>query len=43
LLLGVANAETIFELPLQQWLQKMSILLRVDDWRKDIAPFLLYP
>jgi len=43
LLLGVANAEAIFELPLQQWLQKMSIHLRVDDWRKDIAPFLLYP
>jgi len=43
LLLGVANAETIFELPLQQWLQKMSILLRVDDWRKDREPFLLYP
>jgi len=43
LLLGVANAETIFELPLQQWLQQMSILLRADNWRKDIEPFLLYP
>ena len=43
LLLGVANAEALFELPLQQWLQQMSILLRVDNWRKDIEPFLLYP
>jgi uncharacterized protein YbbC (DUF1343 family) len=43
LLLGIPNAEALFELPLQQWLQQMSMLLRVDDWRKDIAPFLLYP
>ena len=43
LLLGVANAEALFELPLQQWLQQMSILLRADNWRKDIEPFLLYP
>jgi hypothetical protein len=42
LLLGIPNAETLFELPLQQWLQQMSILLRVDNWRKDIEPFLLY-
>ena len=42
LLLGIPNAEAIFELPLQQWLQQMIILLRVDDWRTTIAPYLLY-
>jgi uncharacterized protein YbbC (DUF1343 family) len=42
LLLGVPNAEAIFDLPLQQWLQKINALLKVDGWRKDIEPYLLY-
>jgi uncharacterized protein YbbC (DUF1343 family) len=42
LLLGIPNAENLFELPLQQWLQQMTILLRIDDWRKTIEPYLLY-
>ena len=42
LLLGVPNAEAIFDLPLQLWLQKIQILLRVEYWKKDIAPFLIY-
>jgi len=42
LLLGVHNAEAIFDLPLQNWLQQMSVLLRVEEWRSQIEPFLLY-
>ncbi len=43
LLLGIPNAEEIFELPLQQWLQKIMLHVKVDSWRKRIAPYLLYP
>jgi uncharacterized protein YbbC (DUF1343 family) len=42
LLLGIPNAEAIFDLPLQNWLQKMNTLLRVDDWRSEIEFYLLY-
>jgi uncharacterized protein YbbC (DUF1343 family) len=42
LLFGVPNAESIFDLPLQQWLQKMGVLLRVDEWRTLIEPHLIY-
>jgi uncharacterized protein YbbC (DUF1343 family) len=42
LLLGIPNAEAIFDLPLQNWLQKMNTLLRVNDWRSEIEFYLLY-
>jgi uncharacterized protein YbbC (DUF1343 family) len=42
LLLGIPNAEALFDLPLQNWLQKIQILLRVDYWKKEIEPYLLY-
>lgn len=42
LLLGIPNAETLFDLPLQNWLQKIQILLRVEYWKKEIEPYLLY-
>lgn len=42
LLLGIPNAEELFELPLQNWLQQLSILLRVEDWRNQIEPNLIY-
>jgi len=42
LLLGIPNAEAIFDLPLQQWLQKINALLRVEGWKKNIEPYLLY-
>ncbi len=42
LLLGIPNAEAIFELPLQHWLQKITMILRVEDWRNAIEPYLLY-
>jgi hypothetical protein len=41
-LLGIPNAEALFDLPLQNWLQKIQILLRVDYWKKEIEPYLLY-
>jgi uncharacterized protein YbbC (DUF1343 family) len=42
LLLGISNAEALFELPLQQWLQQIIILLSVQEWRTKIEPYLLY-
>ena len=42
LLLGIPDAETLFDLPLQNWLQKIQILLRVEYWKKEIEPYLLY-
>jgi uncharacterized protein YbbC (DUF1343 family) len=42
LLLGIQDAEAIFDLPLQQWLQKMSVLIKVDRWKKEIETYLLY-
>ena len=42
LLLGIPDAENLFELPLQQWLQQINRLLKVSGWRALIAPYLLY-
>ncbi len=42
LLLGIPDAEKIFDLPLQSWLQQLGKLLRVDEWREMIAPYLFY-
>ncbi len=42
LLLGVPDAENIFDLPLQAWLQKITVLLNVKSWKDKIAPHLQY-
>ena len=42
LLLGIPDAENLFELPLQQWLQQINRLLKVNDWSAMIEPYLLY-
>jgi uncharacterized protein YbbC (DUF1343 family) len=42
LLLGIENAENIFDMPLQQWLQQIGKLLKVEDWKNNIIPHLLY-
>ena len=42
LLLGIPNAENIFDLPLHQWLQQITKLLKVDNWKHEILPFLIY-
>ena len=42
LLLGIPNAENLFDQPLQLWLQHITKLLKVDNWKKSVTPFLLY-
>jgi uncharacterized protein YbbC (DUF1343 family) len=42
LLLGLLDAERIFELPLQEWLQQIGKSIKVSDWSKNMAPYLLY-
>lgn len=42
LLMGIAEAEALFELPLQLWLAKITKLLKVDHWKQEVAPYLLY-
>ncbi len=42
LLLGVPDAEKIFETPLPQWLQQITKLIKVSNWATSIAPFLQY-
>lgn len=42
LLLGIPNAIQLFELPLQQWLQHITKLVRVNQWEKEINPYLIY-
>jgi uncharacterized protein YbbC (DUF1343 family) len=41
-LLGIPKAEQLFDLPLKDWLQQMSKLLRVKQWQKEMEPYLLY-
>jgi len=42
LLMGIPNAENIFDLPLQQWLQQIGKLMRADVWRTEITAYLMY-
>ena len=42
LLLGIPNAIQLFESPLQQWLQHITKLVRVNQWEKEINPYLIY-
>jgi uncharacterized protein YbbC (DUF1343 family) len=42
LLLGVQDAEQLFELPLKDWLQNCIKIIKVRNWSHSIAPFLLY-
>ena len=42
LLLGIPNAENLFEQPLPIWLQHITKLLKVDDWQKQMTPYILY-
>jgi len=42
LLLGIQNAEQLFELPLKDWLQNCIKIIKVRNWSHTIAPFLLY-
>lgn len=42
LLLGIPNAENLFDQPLQIWLQHITKLIKVDNWKNQIKPFKLY-
>lgn len=42
-LTGVQNAEELFELPFNEFRNKIGTLLNVDEWSNLIRPFLLYP
>jgi uncharacterized protein YbbC (DUF1343 family) len=42
LLLGIPNAEKLFDEPLPTWLQQISKLLRVTQWKQQIEPYLMY-
>lgn len=42
LLLGIQNAEQLFELPLKEWLQNCIKIIKVRNWSHTIAPYLLY-
>ena len=42
LLLGIPNAESIFDLPLNEWLKEISILIKVAHWKNNIKSYLLY-
>lgn len=42
LLLGIPNAEQLFDQPLQVWLQQITKLLKVHNWQQTIVTHLLY-
>ena len=42
LLLGIQDAEELFELPLKEWLQNCIKIIKVRNWTSTIKPFLLY-
>lgn len=41
-LLGIANSETLFELPLPKFIAEITRLTRCSNWETEIAPYLLY-
>ena len=42
LLLGIPDAEKLFDLPLKDWLNKVVSALKVTQWEKTMQPYLLY-
>lgn len=42
LLMGIPNAQQIFDQPLQIWLQQITKLIRVTHWQKEMSSFLIY-
>lgn len=42
LLLGIPDAEALFDLPLKDWLSKVLSALKVTQWEKTMKPYLLY-
>jgi len=42
LLMGIPNAQQLFDQPLQVWLQHITKLIRVTQWQKEMTPYLIY-
>jgi uncharacterized protein YbbC (DUF1343 family) len=42
LLMGIPNAQQLFDQPLQVWLQHITKLIRVTHWQKEMTPYLIY-
>ena len=42
LLMGIPNAQQLFDQPLQIWLQHTTKLIRVTHWQKEMTPYLIY-
>jgi hypothetical protein len=42
LLMGIPNAQQLFDQPLQIWLQHITKLVRVTHWQKEISPYIIY-
>jgi uncharacterized protein YbbC (DUF1343 family) len=42
LLMGIPNAQQLFDQPLQIWLQHITKLIRVTHWQKEMIPYLIY-
>ena len=42
LLMGIPNAQQLFEQPLQVWLQHITKLVRVTHWQKEMSHYLIY-
>jgi uncharacterized protein YbbC (DUF1343 family) len=41
-LLGIPDAEKLFDLPLQNFIAQTSKLTAIGDWKEAVAPYLLY-
>lgn len=41
-LMGIPNAQELFDQPLQIWLQHITKLVRVKHWGKEMSPYLIY-
>ncbi|MEY3127283.1 MAG: hypothetical protein RL273_1456, partial [Bacteroidota bacterium] len=41
-LMGIPNAQQLFDQPLQVWLQHITKLIRVTQWQKEMTPYLIY-
>jgi uncharacterized protein YbbC (DUF1343 family) len=42
LLMGIPNAQQLFDQPLQVWLQHITKLIRVTHWQKEMTPYMIY-
>ncbi|MBY0482430.1 MAG: DUF1343 domain-containing protein [Chitinophagaceae bacterium] len=41
-LLGVINSESLFDLPMQQFIATITRITAANDWKQEILPYLLY-